>query len=166
VKLARSLKGDLDTIAMKALKKSPGERYPTANAFAEDTGRFLRGEIVLSQPDTLVYRLSKLARRHRAAVITSLLVGSGLIATSAFALLQMLDARAQRDLAVSEAKRAEGVRDLTEFLVADSLKQVPQDAIRNRLARARELVVRRAHDNPVVAAQLLLVLASLHRARR
>jgi len=158
-RLARSLKGDLDTIVMKALKKSSGERYPTADAFAEDTGRFLRGEIVLSQPDTLAYRVGKFARRNRAAVLTSLLVGTGLIATSAFALVQMLDARAQRDLAVSEAKRAEGVSDLTEFLVADSLKQVPQDAIRNRLARARELVVRRAHDNPLVAAQLLLVLA-------
>jgi len=158
-KLARALKGDLDTIVLKALKKSPGERYPTADAFAEDIGRFLRGETVLSQPDTLAYRLSKFARRNRVAVITSLLVGSGLIATSAFALVQMLDARAQRDLAVTEAKRAEGVSDLTEFLVADSLKQVPQDAIRNRLARARELVVRRSHDNPLVAAQLLLVLA-------
>src|SRR5262249_48236259 len=35
-KLARSLRGDLDTITIKALKKSPAQRYATANAFGED----------------------------------------------------------------------------------------------------------------------------------
>ena len=42
-KLTRALKGDLDTIVRKALKKSPGDRYPTANALGEDIARFLRG---------------------------------------------------------------------------------------------------------------------------
>src|SRR5262249_25476226 len=35
-KLAKALRGDLDSIVTKALKKSPNERYATANAFSED----------------------------------------------------------------------------------------------------------------------------------
>jgi eukaryotic-like serine/threonine-protein kinase len=49
-KLSGTLRGDLDTIAIKALKKSPAERYATANAFGEDIERFLRGDVVLAQP--------------------------------------------------------------------------------------------------------------------
>jgi serine/threonine-protein kinase len=55
-KLSSALRGDLDTIAAKALKKSPTERYATANAFGEDIARFLRGDGVLAQPDTVAYR--------------------------------------------------------------------------------------------------------------
>ena len=46
-KLAGLLKGDLDAIALKALKKPPGERYVTADAFEADIARYLRGEVVL-----------------------------------------------------------------------------------------------------------------------
>jgi len=158
-KLAKLLQGDLDTIVSKALRKAPGERYATADAFSEDIERFLRGDIVLAQRDSLTYRVLKFTHRHRAAVAGSLLVGSGLIATSVFALVQMFDSRAQRDLAVSQAKRAEGQADLSEFLIGDSLKQVPDDAIRKRLQRAREFVARRFRDDPTVEAQLLLVVA-------
>jgi hypothetical protein len=50
-KLAATLRGDLDTIALKALKKSPLERYPTVNAFAEDIVRYHSGEPVTARPD-------------------------------------------------------------------------------------------------------------------
>ena len=38
-KLCRDLKGDLDTIVVKTLSKAPRDRYPTADAFAQDLGR-------------------------------------------------------------------------------------------------------------------------------
>ena len=67
-KLSKILRGDLDTIAAKALKKSPTERYATANAFGEDIARFLRGDVVLAQPDSVAYRALKFARRHRVGI--------------------------------------------------------------------------------------------------
>jgi WD40 repeat protein len=87
-KLARALKGELDTILLKALKKSPGERYATANAFGEDIGRFLSGDVVLAQPDTLAYRTIKFVGRHKVvagfiAIVTALGIvasGAGLVA--------------------------------------------------------------------------------------
>src|SRR5580658_4541421 len=85
-KLSSTLRGDLDTIAIKALKKSPAERYATANAFGEDIERYLRGDVVLAQPDSVAYRTLKFARRHWVgiAAVGVLLVtlAAGLAATS------------------------------------------------------------------------------------
>jgi len=85
-KLSSNLRGDLDTIAIKALKKSPAERYATANAFGEDIERFLRGDVVLAQPDSVAYRTLKFARRHWVgiAAVSGLLLtlAGGLAATS------------------------------------------------------------------------------------
>jgi serine/threonine-protein kinase len=77
-KLARALRGDLDTIIAKALKKNPQERYPSVTAFADDLRRYLAHEPISARPDTFVYRTRKFLRRHwlpvaaAAVVITTL----------------------------------------------------------------------------------------------
>ena len=105
-KLARTLKGDLDTIAMKALKKSPTERYATADAFGEDVARFLRGDVVLAQPDSVIYRARKFVFRHRvgfaAASLLILTLAGGLAATTYEAEV----ASAQRDVALQAQLRS------------------------------------------------------------
>lgn len=83
VPTSASLRGDLDTITLKALKKLPGERYATVHAFADDIRRHLQGLPILARPDATWYRLSKFARRHAvplaaaAAVLLAVLVGAG-----------------------------------------------------------------------------------------
>ena len=52
--LRRALRGDLDTIVLKALKKQLDERYATVNGFAEDIERYLHGQAVLARPDGVV----------------------------------------------------------------------------------------------------------------
>jgi WD40 repeat protein/TPR repeat protein/tRNA A-37 threonylcarbamoyl transferase component Bud32 len=105
-KLGSALKGDLDTIANKALKKSPTERYATANAFDEDIARYLRGDVVLAQPDSVAYRTLKFARRHwvgiGAAAAVLLTLAGGLAATSYEARV----ASVQRDAALDARSRA------------------------------------------------------------
>ena len=65
-KLRRVLRGDLDTILAKALKKDPRERYASVGAFADDLRRYLKSEPIKARPDTLTYRAGKFARRaHR-----------------------------------------------------------------------------------------------------
>jgi eukaryotic-like serine/threonine-protein kinase len=47
------LKGDIDAILQKTLKKSAADRYPTVQAFADDLDRFLQGKAVLAQRSSL-----------------------------------------------------------------------------------------------------------------
>src|SRR5262249_56042341 len=64
----RGVRGDLDTIVLKALKKEPRERYSTVAEFADDLRRYLRGEPVYARPDTFWYRSRKFIRRNALAV--------------------------------------------------------------------------------------------------
>src|SRR6185503_9534630 len=50
-RLRRQLQGDLDAIVLRALRKEPGRRYPSAAALAEDLRRYLDGRPVLARPD-------------------------------------------------------------------------------------------------------------------
>src|SRR6267154_1862215 len=83
-KLARLLRGDLDTIVGKALKKNPQERYPSIKTFADDLQRYLRHEPISARPDTIAYRGGKFVHRHRSSVIAALLVMLALIGTTIF----------------------------------------------------------------------------------
>jgi len=82
-KLARRLRGDLDAIVLKALSRSPQQRYPSAAALADDLQRYLRGEPVKARPDGLLYRAGKYALRHR----TGIAAGAVATLTAAVALL-------------------------------------------------------------------------------
>ena len=155
----RALEGDLDTILGKALKKDPAERYASVGAFAEDLRRFLAHEPISARPDTVPYRVAKFVRRNRGSVIAGLLVAIGLIGTSGFALTQMRSARAQRDLAIEQANRSNAQADLTEYILDDKLSRLSPDAERQRLDRARQFLAARFHNNPLLAARLLIDLS-------
>jgi serine/threonine protein kinase len=70
----RQLRGDLDTIIGKALKKEPAARYASVTAFGDDLRRFVRHEPISARPDTLVYRARTFIRRHRLAVAAAVLL--------------------------------------------------------------------------------------------
>ncbi len=75
--LKRQLRGDLDTIVGKALKKNPAERYISVAAFADDLRRYLRHEPISARPDTVTYRAAKFVHRNRVGVtvaVTTLLL--------------------------------------------------------------------------------------------
>jgi eukaryotic-like serine/threonine-protein kinase len=160
VSRSRELRGDLDNIVAKALKKTPSDRYRSIGAFADDLKRFLVHDPVQARPDTTAYRVAKFVRRHRGSVLAGVLVAFGLIATSSFAVFQLYEARAERDMAVAEAKRANAEADLTQFLGGDSLSKAPQDAVHERLDRARQFVTRRFRNDLPLAARLLIDVSS------
>jgi serine/threonine protein kinase len=155
----RLLVGDLDNILAKALKKDPSERYASAGAFADDLHRYLAHSPVTARPDTVTYRVTKFVRRHRGGVLSGALVAIALVGTSAFAVVQLLAARAQRDLAEFEATRASAESELTEFLLGDSLSQGPSEVVQQKLERARALIQRRFRNDPLLQAGLLIGLS-------
>jgi eukaryotic-like serine/threonine-protein kinase len=84
-KLARQLKGDLDNIVLKALRKEPQRRYASVEQFSEDIRRHLEGLPVSARSDTLSYRTSKFVQRNKlgvaaAGIILLILIG-GIVTT-------------------------------------------------------------------------------------
>ena len=102
------------------------------------------------------YRVAKFVRRNRSSVVAALLVAIGLIGTSAFALTQMYSARAQRDIALAEAKHANAQADLTQYILDDKLSRLSPEAESERLHRARQFVAARFRNQPLLAARLLI----------
>ncbi len=78
-RLARKLTGDLDNIVLKALRKEPGRRYPSAEQFAQDIQRHIDGFPVTARPDTVSYRARKFVHRHRASVTAASLIAVALL---------------------------------------------------------------------------------------
>jgi len=81
-KLGRTVRGDLDWIAMKALNKNRNCRYQTAGDFGKDIRHYLHGEVVEAGPPSRLYRFKKFALRHQktlcvAAAISLLVLATG-----------------------------------------------------------------------------------------
>ena len=79
-RLRRRLRGDVDTIVMKALRHEPERRYATVAALRDDLRRLLAGHPVLARHDSVGYRVRKFVGRHRtgvaaAAVLLALVAG-------------------------------------------------------------------------------------------
>ena len=68
-KMRAALEDELDWIVLRALERVPARRYTTPDELADEVERFLAGGNVRARPSTTMYRLRKLASRHRAALV-------------------------------------------------------------------------------------------------
>jgi serine/threonine protein kinase/tetratricopeptide (TPR) repeat protein len=64
----KAIPADLETIVLKALEKNPADRYATAKDLADDLRRWVEDQPIRARRPSLVQRLRKWSRRHRAAV--------------------------------------------------------------------------------------------------
>jgi hypothetical protein len=119
-RLSRLLRGDLDWIVMKALEKDRGRRYESAHALAQDIERYLEDEPVLAGPPSPLYRLRKLVRRNRGAVVAAALVLLTLLLGIAGTTWGLLEAQHQRDLAEEARQEAVRQRDRAEAEKAEA----------------------------------------------
>ena len=97
---ARALRGDLDNIVLKALKKQPAERYPTVEGFADDLRRYLNDEPVSAHADSFGYRARKFVIRNKLAVGAVAIVLLTVVAATAVSIRQAIEATRQRDRAL------------------------------------------------------------------
>ena len=111
LRLRQQLRGDLEHIAAKALRKRPAERYASVQALADDIGRYLRHESVSAQAPTLAYRSRKFVQRHKVFVAAALLVASAIGTGVAATLWQARVAREQAAIARTEAANANAIKD-------------------------------------------------------
>jgi serine/threonine protein kinase len=182
-RLGQLLKGDLDIIVAKALKKKPSERYATVSAFADDLRRYLNHEPIGARADSFAYRTGKFVRRNRTAVTLAALVLIALLAGLAGTLTQARratreaavavaertradhqarDATAQRDFARRQLSRAEAINDLNAFLIADAAPLGKSFTARDLLARAEHIVDRQRGDAEDNRVEMLVAIGRLY----
>lgn len=75
--LRRELRGDLDTIILKALAKDPAERYASVADFAEDIDRHVDGRAIGARAPSVLYRSRRFATRHRVTLTIALIALMG-----------------------------------------------------------------------------------------
>jgi eukaryotic-like serine/threonine-protein kinase len=155
-KLSRLLRGDLDTIVAKALKKNPQERYASVTALADDLQRYLRHEPISARPDTIAYRAAKFVRRNRTAVALTALALAATLAGVAGTLLQARTARRQRDFAFRQLSRAEAINDLNSLLLSDLAPSGKPFTVDELLARAEHIVGRQQGGSDADRLELLI----------
>jgi serine/threonine-protein kinase len=155
-KLRRILRGDLDTITLKALKKDPCERYPSVAAFEDDLRRYLRNQPISARNDAVVYRALKFVRRHRAPVLLGAMVMVTALAGTVTTLLQARSARMQREFALTQLARVERINSLNELLLTDVAPLGRPLSATELLDREWEVVERERYDDVASHVDLLV----------
>jgi serine/threonine-protein kinase len=161
-RLARELRGDLDTIVLRAMKHDPRERFDSASSLEDDLRRYRQGLPIESRPDSAAYRFRKFVRRHRTGVAAAAIVAIAIAGSAVFSLGQAQRARQERDT-------AEEVASLLEDLfwspnpLGTNTDRPDTLRIRDLMATAATRVRNELSDQPAVQARLLSVLGNVHR---
>jgi len=100
----RPLRGDLDTIALMALRREPERRYPSVDRLGDDIRRHLEQRPVLARADSRLYRTRMFVRRQRVAVTIGTII---VLALATFGLV----ARRQNATLKRESDRTAAQRD-------------------------------------------------------
>ncbi len=163
-----ALRGNLDAIVLKALRKEPEQRYASAQALRDDIERHLAGLPVRARHGSTVYQLSTFVRRHRWSVAAGALL---VVLLTGYAVTLTLNARRMRaTLARVEQERtkAEGA---ARFLAGLFSPRVPGLGPRDTLTAAQLLArgesqVDELRGQPLAQAQLLSVLGTIYQNLR
>ena len=99
----RELRGDLDTIVLKALSRDPARRYASAQVMRDDLDRYLNNRPIQARPDTFGYRAKKWIRRNRLSAAIATLASIGIL-IAALLVIQ------ERNRAIKNAQVAEATK--------------------------------------------------------
>jgi tetratricopeptide (TPR) repeat protein len=157
IALAKQIRGDLDSITLKALEKDRSRRYGSPSDLAADIGRYLKNEAVLAVPPSAAYRARKFASRYRGALVTAAAFLLVLIVAAGISIRQSI--RANRESAVAQA--------VNDFLQNDLLAQAsaatqsgprakpdPDLKVRTALDRAAARIAGKFDRQPEVEAAI------------
>ena len=136
VQNSKHLKGDLDNIILKSLRKNPNERYASVQEFSEDIRRHLIGLPVSARPLTIGYRASKFFRRNKGAVVAGAFIFLALFTGIIIALWQAKIARAERERAEHRFTEVRELANNVIFKYHDAIASLPgATATREMLVR-------------------------------
>jgi eukaryotic-like serine/threonine-protein kinase len=157
--LVRALTGDLDTIVLKALKRSPLERYASVSAFAQDILNHLHNLPVSARPDSLWYRIGRFSARYKVSVAAASVAALALIGGSGVALWQARSAAVERDRAVAFGSRNEAVTEFLGRMITDAAASEKPITVNELLARSEKMALNDASGSPENRAAVLEMIS-------
>lgn len=158
--LNRALRGDLDVIVLTALQKDPAQRYPTADAMAQDLQRHLAQEPILAQASSRWVRLGKFTARHAVAVAAGASVFAALSLGLGTAVWQGQQAR-------QEANKANAIKDFLVTLLRsndldqDNAQAKRQQTVQSVLEQSATSLARGLQDQPEIRDELQSLVGDL-----
>ncbi|MGA7538309.1 MAG: serine/threonine-protein kinase [Steroidobacteraceae bacterium] len=164
-RLSRRLRGDLDNIALMALREEPERRYATVDRLAEDVRRYLGHRPIAARSPTLRYRASMFVRRHKVGMAATVLMAVALLAGIAMIARATVIARAALARAEDEAHASQRVSDYLVSLFEEANPEQtggkPLD-VRTLVARAQGEIDPNLSHQPEVRARMLSAIGALH----
>ncbi len=119
------LRGDLDRIVAKALRKVPQERYGTVVELAADLRAWQEGRPVTAAPQSIAYRVRRFVHRNRGKVAVAVALLLTLVAGVAATAWQARVAAVERDKAQQRFRQVREMSRALIFDIHDALRTVP-----------------------------------------
>jgi eukaryotic-like serine/threonine-protein kinase len=169
--LARAIQDipqSLRAIARKAIEADPEQRYASAFELANELDAFLANRPVRAMPSSRRYLASLFFKRHRTAVLLSMLTIFALISGLGAAVYGLWQARHERQVAIEQADRAQQ----TSHFLAEVLTGVEPDQAKSMDTALLKQILRRAADDanqklvnrPQMQAEILSIVARAYNA--
>jgi len=136
-RLASDLPRDLCAIVEKAMEREPEDRYPSAEAFAEDLRRFQEGEPTLAGTHAFGYRALKFLRKRKYAFLSAASVLVAVLVFGGMAVGARLRASEQIRLAQQLALESVAIEAQVRYI-----HLLPMHNVQTDMAQVRRLVER------------------------
>jgi tetratricopeptide (TPR) repeat protein len=171
--VSRQLRGDIETMSLKALEKDRDRRYQSAVELSQDIERYLNDEPISARPPGAIDHLLRFVRKHKAATTAAAMIALVLAGAVIAILLFAIEANVERKRAEAfaeragmEATRATAVKDfLTSML--NSVKPANAQTMDTELMK---LVLAGAGDNadtdlseqPLINAEVQQIIGNIY----
>ncbi len=161
---AKSLRGDLDAIVMKALRPEPGQRYQSASQLWNDIKRHLRREPVVARGDTRGYRLRRFVSRHKIGVAAAAIVFVAISVGIGGIVWQARKTAIERDQVLAEIRRTDAVKDylLLMFRTAGENQGGEPTTAKQVLDQSAKNIAEQYRDQPQTRAEIVEALGALY----
>lgn len=158
----KELKGDLDAIILKALRKEPEQRYESAGHMMDDIHRYEKNLPVCARNDTFRYRASKFIKRYSVIIFSVVTI---LLIATAFGFYHTWQMTKERNIAKTEAEKAQ---QITDFLIDvfeysnPTIKNPHEITAREILDHGADFIRNSLTDQPEIQAEMMNAIGRIY----
>jgi serine/threonine protein kinase len=126
---------DLETIVLKAMEKSPENRYVTAQAMADDLRCFLEDRPIQAKRPRLVQRFARWRRRHKNLVRAGVLVMAIAVAAAVYS-----DVRVRHERELKDQQEKKALIEEHKAQISDAIAHTRAEEIYKQRVRSRQIL--------------------------